>query len=433
MTETEPHYLVITWGSTGDVLPFMRVASGLQALGRQVTFITHTVHAKLVEDSGLRCIGFGTDDEYLRMVANPDLWDPKKGFSALMATYRVLLDQVNEVIRSVPAQAHKVAIAHPFMVPAAAISRECGNIESIVAAYLAPSNLRTCHDPLTLGPISVPRWMPMSARRALWKILEKGWIDPAAVAQINAARKPLGLQEVHSLLTHIADSADLSVTLFPSWFGPAVPDWPRPMISGDFPLLAPEPDAGFDEELSAFLAAGPRPLVFTPGTGNIHAAEFFACALSAATRLGRRAIFLTRERAQVPAFLPESVLWQPYVPLSALLPHTAVLIHHGGIGTTSEALRAGTPQLITPFAWDQFDNGARVAALGAGIVTPVKRLRPRTLAASLETLATSAAIRARCAQVAARFNPGPDPGAVCREIDRVVRAAMTRGAMAGHV
>ena len=40
-------------------------------------------------------------------------------------------------------------------------------------------------------------------------------------------------------------------------------------------------------------------------------------------------------------------------------------VHHGGIGTAAEALRSGTPQLITPFAWDQFDNGARIASLGA--------------------------------------------------------------------
>ena len=261
----------------------------------------------------------------------------------------------------------------------------------------------------------------MSVRRALWRYGEKAWIDPVAVSQINAARAPLGLPQVRSLLSHIADSADLSVTLFPSWFAPAVPDWPRPMISGDFPLLEPEPDAGFDDSLSAFLAAGPRPLVFTPGTGNIHAADFFACALAAVKRLGRRAIFLTGERAQVPSHLPESVLWQPYVTLSALLPHAAVMIHHGGIGTTSEALRAGTPQLITPFAWDQFDNGARVAALGAGMVSPAKGLRPRTLAASLETLATSDVIHARCAELAARFDPRPDPTALCMEIERMLR------------
>ncbi|MDB5918172.1 MAG: glycosyl transferase family protein [Massilia sp.] len=424
MTEADPHYLVITMGSKGDVLPFMRVAGGLQALGRNMTFITHSYHAKLVEASGLPFIGLGTIDEYLGMVANPDLWDPRKGFAALMATYRDLLEQTNEAIQSVSTQVHKVVIAHPFVVPGAAIARECGNIESIVAAYLAPSNLRTCHDPLTIGPMTVARWVPMSVRRALWRYGEKTWIDPVAVSQINAARTPLGLPQVDSLLTHIADTADLSVTLFPSWFAPAVPDWPRPMISGDFPLLEPALDAGFDEDLSAFLGAGSRPLVFTPGTGNIHAADFFACALAAVERLGRRAIFLTGERAQVPAHLPASVLWQPYVTLSALLPHAAVMIHHGGIGTTSEALRAGTPQLITPFAWDQFDNGARVAALGAGRVIAARRLRPRALAASLETLATSAAIHARCARLAARFDPRPDPGALCTEIDRFVKKTM---------
>jgi rhamnosyltransferase subunit B len=423
--KSDPHYLVITIGSVGDVLPFMRVASGLQALGREVTFITHSYHAKLVEGSGLPFIGLGTIDDYLRLIANPDLWDPRKAFPALMAAYRVLLEQINDAIRAVPAQARKVAIAHPFAVPGAAISRECGNIQSIVAAYLAPSNLRTCHDPLTLGPMTVARWVPMSVRRALWRFLENGWIAPVAVAEINAVRAPLGLPEVDSLLTHIADSADLSVTLFPPWFAPPVPDWPRPMISGDFQLREPETEAAFDAHLSAFLAAGSRPLIFTPGTGNIHAAGFFACALSAAVRLGRRAIFLTGERAQLPLDLPESVLWQPYVPLSALLPHAAVLIHHGGIGTTSEALRAGTPQLVTPFAWDQFDNGARVAALGAGMVTPVKRLTPRTLAKSVETLATSAAIHARCAQLAAHFDSVADPGAVCSEIDRVVRGTMS--------
>src|SRR6202012_1799180 len=55
-----------------------------------------------------------------------------------------------------------------------------------------------------------------------------------------------------------------------------------------------------------------------------------------------------------------------YVPLRALLPRCAALVHHGGIGTTAEALRAGVPQVIVPLAFDQFDNAARVRALGAG-------------------------------------------------------------------
>ncbi|WP_444843721.1 glycosyltransferase [Duganella caerulea] len=116
---------------------------------------------------------------------------------------------------------------------------------------------------------------------------------------------------------------------------------------------------------------------------------------------------MTKERAQIPANLPEAVLWQAYVPLSALLPHTAALVHHGGIGTTAEALRAGTPQLVVPFAWDQFDNGARIASLGVGQVIPARRIRPRKLARMLEHLCNSETVRARCSSLASRFMPRP--------------------------
>jgi rhamnosyltransferase subunit B len=421
--ETTPDYVVLTIGSAGDVYPLLRIAGALQALGRRVTFITHSYHADLVARAALPFVGIGTDDDYLRLVAKPNLWDPKKAFGTLMANYGDMLEQFDQAIRSVPAQGALVAVAHPFAVPAGAISRERGGVAAIVAAYLAPTNMRSCHDPLMIGPTAVPPWMPMSWRRALWRFVEKGWIDPVAVAQINGARQPHGLPKVDSLLTHIADAPDLSLTLFPSWFAPAVPDWPRPMIEGDFQLFEASAEDSLGQALTTFLAAGEQPLVFTPGTANIHAADFFARALAAVTSLGRRAIFLTRERAQVPAHLPESVLWQPYVPLSALLPHAAVLVHHGGIGTTAEALRAGVPQLVTPFAWDQFDNGARVAALGAGMVIPAQRLRPRAFARTLQALATSDAIRARCAQLAENFIAPRDATALCKEME----AALTDG------
>jgi len=99
-----------------------------------------------------------------------------------------------------------------------------------------------------------------------------------------------------------------------------------------------------------------------------------------------------------------------------------VLVHHGGIGTTAEALRSGTPQLIAPFAWDQFDNGARIASLGVGMVIPAKRLRPRKLARSLQNLYTSETVRAQCSLLASRFLPPHDPVGLCREIERLVQA-----------
>ena len=100
--------------------------------------------------------------------------------------------------------------------------------------------------------------------------------------------------------------------------------------------------------------------------------------------------------------LPAHVLWQPYVPLRAILPRCAALVHHGGIGTTAEALRAGVPQVIVPLAYDQFDNAARVTALQAGARESggTAGASPRALARTLRRLLDSAEVRAGCAHVA---------------------------------
>src|SRR5262249_31774015 len=136
--------------------------------------------------------------------------------------------------------------------------------------------------------------------------------------------------------------------------------------------------------------------------------------LAGTQRLGRRAVVLTPHREQVPAPLPAGALWLPYVPLAALLPRAAALVHHGGIGTTAEALRAGVPQVIVPLAYDQFDNAARwacdrcdraggVAALAAGAreAGGTAGARPRARARTRGRLLDSADVRAGCARVAA--------------------------------
>ncbi len=429
MPGQRPQYAVITVGTTGDVHPFMRMATALQGMGRKVTFISNSFHASLLQGSGLDFVGLGTDEAYLRFLQDPDVWDERKGFGALLADYGAQLLEVEAAIRSSVGAGQAVVICHPFAVPGAAIARERGSVSAVVAAHMAPSTMRTCHDPMRIGSTVVPRWAPMSWRRALWRFVEKGWIDPVGIAQLNQARSALQLPKVTStLLTHIEAAPDLTVTLFPSWFGPAMPDWPQPRLSADFPLFDAVSQGGLSTELKLFLASGEMPIVFTPGTGNLHAQAFFTTALAAVTDMGRRAIFLTRERAQVPAELPPSVMWQPYVPLAALLPHVAVLVHHGGIGTTAEALRAGTPQLVAPFAWDQFDNGARVAALGAALVLPARKLRARQLTRALQTLLTSGRVKSSCADVASRFNSPLDAFRLCDEIER--RVADTQSARA---
>lgn len=123
-------------------------------------------------------------------------------------------------------------------------------------------------------------------------------------------------------------------------------------------------------------------------------------------QLHQRAIFLTPHAGQVPANLPSDILWEDYVPLRALLPHAAALMHHGGIGTTAEALRAGTPQLIIPLSHDQFDNAERVKALGVGARLDATRVTAPRMAAALDDLLTAPGLAASCQAIAARFDDG---------------------------
>jgi UDP:flavonoid glycosyltransferase YjiC (YdhE family) len=58
------------------------------------------------------------------------------------------------------------------------------------------------------------------------------------------------------------------------------------------------------------------------------------------------------------------------VPLGQVLPRALALVSHGGIGTVSQALAAGIPQLVMPLGFDQFDNAARLERLGVAATLP---------------------------------------------------------------
>ncbi len=117
-----------------------------------------------------------------------------------------------------------------------------------------------------------------------------------------------------------------------------------------------------------------------------------------------------------------ALLKRRYVPLAALLPRCRALVHHGGIGTASLAYAAGVPQVVTPFAHDQFDNAQRVAASGCGVRLDAP-VRGEPLARALARVLGDAAMAARCAEVRARMAAQPDGcDEAARFIERFVRA-----------
>lgn len=411
-----PPVFIMTAGTVGDIYPLLRIGIALEQRGHAVRFLGPEIHQAHVQRTGLAFTSIISTADYLEIMNNPELWHPRKGVGVILRSIKHGATAMPAIAAMLPQAEPCVMLAHPLAVPAAAILRATRPALRVVTFYLAPSNLRSVHDPLTMGPLTIPRWLPQAMRRWLWRRIDAILVDPFALPDLNAARASVGLPPLDHFFEHIYTAGDHSLTLFPAWFAETPPDWPKPLHSGYFQLYDPQPGQDLPEALRGFLQNGDAPIVFTPGSGNRHAQAYFQQALKATQRLGKRAVFLTPYREQIPSSLPLSIYWQDYVPLRLLLPHVAALVHHGGIGTTAEALRAGVPQLVVPLAFDQFDNAARVSRLGAGAILSIGAVKRGKLTDSLRCLLASPILHEQCRVIAGKFIEAEDEEALCAAI-----------------
>jgi UDP:flavonoid glycosyltransferase YjiC (YdhE family) len=181
---------------------------------------------------------------------------------------------------------------------------------------------------------------------------------------------------------------------------------PVPTTIGGFALFDrdDQPGEALAPQAQAFLAVGDPPIAFTLGSFGVLAARgFYEEAVLASRVLGRRAVLLVGRdnEARLRASLGgEDVLVLGYAPHSQIFPRCAAIVHHGGIGTTGQALRSGAPQLVCAMFGDQPDNAYRIKRLGVGDSLPFRKFGGRRAAKALRPLLDDPDIRARARQAA---------------------------------
>ncbi len=398
------HIVIATVGSLGDLFPFLAIGQELYARGHRVTIATHGIHQSTIEQAGLSfadASGMPEPEDREAFTARAfDRWHGPRfvvhDFAAMdvQASYEKLVPIVADA---------EVLITTTLAFAAQILGEQLSAAGKLcwLSAVLAPAGFLSAYDPPATGIALLDNVIRRSPRRGHWLQAMARRVTHSWTAPVRDFRRSLGLSPVSPLGDpfHQGQHAPQGVlALFSPLLGQPQPDWPSAVHVTGFARYA-QP-AELDRSLRAFLDAGSAPLVFTLGSTAVHmSADFLRESLAAAIRLNQRAVLFTGSpemRAKLPASLPASIHAVDYAPHAALFPRASVIIHHGGIGTSSEALYAGKPMLVVPHGFDQPDNAARLKRLGVAEVLPASRYRGEPAGDLLGNLVANSERKQRC-------------------------------------
>ena len=389
--------LIPTIGSSGDVYPLLTLGEALSMRGHQVTVIANQVFKEMAIECGLNFIQLGDLSSFEAVLSDPDLWHPQRAFNLIARQF--VLPSIRPLLREIEQfdPQNTLVLACGFCFGARLAQEKWGY--HTISLHLQPAVFQSAYAPPKIGNLSFPDWLPVPVTKAALVAMDRFVTDPVLAPELNLVREQLYLQPVQRVFSHWMHSLEGVVGLFPEWFAAPQLDWP---VNTELTGFIGNRNAGapLSNELEAFLEFGEAPVIFTAGTSMRFARSFFEESIEACRILDIRGVFITSDNTQIPDDLPDRILHVPFAPFQTLLEKSLAIVHHGGIGTLAQALKAGIPQLITPYSHDQPDNAERIVQLGAGYRIAPKQYQGKLAAKKIANLLDSKEIR-RMTQVIA--------------------------------
>ncbi|HKR02083.1 MAG TPA: glycosyltransferase [Pyrinomonadaceae bacterium] len=417
--------VLTTFGSFGDIHPYIAVGLELKARGHQAVIATSPLYREKIEATGLGFHPIRPDiappQENIDTVLK--IMDVKSGgeylFKELLSPhirdgYEDLRDAARDADLLVT---HVITMAGPILAQKTGIPW--------VSTVLAPTSFFSIYDPLvppqSPGIVHLLRLSPLLFARPFMHIAKRvseKWVEP-----VYRLRAELGLPRGRHPIFEGQHSPSLVLALFSKVLGQPQPDWPRRTVVTGFPFYDKRDEESISMELAEFLDDGEPPLVFTLGSSAIFVAEdFYRESILAARKLNRRAVLLIGDARNMPKeALPEGIAAFEYAPYGQILPRAAAIVHQGGVGTTGQALRAGVPTLIVPFNHDQPDNAARIARLGVGRTIARSRYTAATAARELDRLLTDKTYAKRAAEIGRQVQSEDGARTAADEIEKFLK------------
>jgi rhamnosyltransferase subunit B len=389
-------------GSLGDLHPHLAMALALRQRGHSVAVATHQEYRGYVEALNLEFhrmrpdnIGLDDPEEMARVM------DLRKG------TEYVLRECIGSNVGDTYEDLLAIAQGADLIL--------CG--EGVVSARLVAEKLCILWGLCILQPISfmsaqdpsvLPNLFFSEQLVNLGPLVNQGiksiihWVANDIGDPVRQLRNSIGLPAAPgNPFLDDKNTCKLVLALFSKTLAAPQSDWPGQIIQPGFVFY--DGDQGnkqLDPNIEQFLSQGEPPILFTLGSaavitpGSFYAESVKAIALLTQGRPTTRAILLLGRNAPA-ADLPDNILAVKYAPYAQVFPRAAAIVHQGGIGTTAQAMRAGTPTLIMPYSHDQPDNARRVEKLGTSKTLGRDRYRSTTVAPLLKTLLEDPSYRQR--------------------------------------
>ncbi len=385
--------LITTFGFMGDLNPYIALARRLKEEAHSPVIATSEYYRATVKKAGIDFYPIRPDLDAGDYKLMSRVIQPKTGPRILIK--EILLSHLKESYRDLleAAEGSALLITHPltFAGPLVAEKTQVPWISTV----LSPISFFSAYDLPVFPPYPYLKKLDFLAPWTGKLLLRFAHVMTRQLSEpIRQLRAEIGLPPGKHPIFEGQYSPEMTLGLFSPLLARQRPDWPQDtrvigFLFYDKDLGERTEDSESSMRLEKFLDRGPPPVVFTLGSSAVmEADEFYRDSFEAARILGIRAVLLTgkdlKNRPAEP--LPDKIAVFEYVSYSKIFPRAAAVVHHGGIGTTAQALRAGKPMLIVPFAFDQPDNALRLHRLGISRTISRHRYSPGRVARELKIL-----------------------------------------------
>ncbi|MFZ6720533.1 glycosyltransferase [Undibacterium sp. Ji49W] len=396
-----------TWGSHGDVRPFLALAEGLQAAGHEVSLVITcfdgALYAGFKSARGVK----------IRVLASPVVspeeaekigrlvYNTRNPMTQMATILRLCYDPVEDAMfdaaQSLCTDAD-VLIGHYFMHPLQIAAEKAG--KPYVSVLLSHAAIPSAFN----HPLSVAVF-GQTGNRVLW------WLTQFALNRTlkhypNRLRQQLGMPLTQDIVTQVWISPQLALVAVSPQICQAQADWPASAhVCGFLDMPNSEVEGVVPSALASFLAAGDAPVYMTFGswmppdvTDQTATLGMFT---QAATLAGCRAIIQSPGWQECGLESGDQVLYVSAAPHHAIFPLCKAIVHHGGAGTTQSATLAGKPSVVVAHISEQEHWGNELRRLGiVGKLLKRRKLTARALATKIKAVLNAPQMTVKAQSVA---------------------------------